>query len=65
MALAGGGSFRTTKPSLHATTNATVIQRFLPVPIHFQQETDFAWSVVVSKQWTTSTVQQGVSHSNA
>src|SRR6266536_2784083 len=55
MALAGVGSFRTTKPSLHATTNAAVIQRFLSVPIQFQQEPDFAWTVVVGKQWITST----------
>jgi RNA 3'-terminal phosphate cyclase (ATP) len=65
MALAGGGSFRTTKPSLHATTNAAVIQRFLPVPIQFQQEPDFAWTVVVGKQWITSTSQQSVARSNA
>ena len=30
-ALAGGGSFTTDKLSLHATTNAEVIARFLPV----------------------------------
>jgi RNA 3'-terminal phosphate cyclase (ATP) len=64
MALAGGGSFRTTKPSLHATTNAATIQRFLSVPIQFQQETDGAWNVVVGKQWAT-TAAQGVSHSSA
>lgn len=43
MALAGGGCFRTTKPSLHSTTNAAIIQRFLPVPIRFEQESDQAW----------------------
>ena len=37
MVLARGGSFRTTKPSLHATTNAEVIQRFLPVSIRIEQ----------------------------
>lgn len=31
MALAGGGAFRTVPPSLHTTTNAQVIERFLPV----------------------------------
>jgi RNA 3'-terminal phosphate cyclase (ATP) len=45
MALAGGGVFRTTRPSLHATTNAEVIQRFLPVPIRFEQESELAWRV--------------------
>ncbi len=47
MALAGGGSFRTTKPSLHTTTNAEVIQRFLPVPIQIDQETELVWCVTV------------------
>jgi RNA 3'-terminal phosphate cyclase (ATP) len=64
MALAGGGSFRTTKPSLHATTNAAIIQRFLPVPIQFQQETDSVWNVVVGEQWTAGAAEQRVSHSN-
>jgi RNA 3'-terminal phosphate cyclase (ATP) len=45
MALAGGGSFRTTKPSLHTTTNAAIIQHFLPVPVRFEQESDVAWRV--------------------
>lgn len=48
MALAGGGSFRTTKPSLHATTNAEMIQRFLPVSIRFEPAaTGQAWRVTV------------------
>ncbi|PYR34237.1 MAG: hypothetical protein DMF89_02320 [Acidobacteria bacterium] len=29
MALAGGGTFRTLKPTAHTTTNAAVIRRFL------------------------------------
>jgi RNA 3'-terminal phosphate cyclase (ATP) len=47
MVLAGGGSFRTTKPSPHTTTNAEVIQRFLPVPIRLDQEGELAWRVSV------------------
>jgi RNA 3'-terminal phosphate cyclase (ATP) len=47
MVLAGGGSFRTTKPSLHTTTNAEVIQRFLPVPIRLEQDGELAWRVSV------------------
>jgi RNA 3'-terminal phosphate cyclase (ATP) len=35
MALAGGGSFRTLPPSSHATTNAALIERFLPVRFAF------------------------------
>ncbi|MFI4917688.1 MAG: RNA 3'-terminal phosphate cyclase [Phycisphaerales bacterium JB060] len=34
MALAGGGAFRTGPLSRHCTTNAHVIERFLPVKIH-------------------------------
>jgi len=47
MVLAGSGSFRTTKPSLHTTTNAEVIQRFLPVPIRLDQESELVWYVKV------------------
>jgi RNA 3'-terminal phosphate cyclase (ATP) len=47
MALAGGGSFLTTKPSLHTTTNAEVIHRFLPVPIRVEQEAELIWRVEV------------------
>jgi len=49
LVLAGGGSFRTTKPSLHTTTNAEVIQRFLSVPIEVQQESEPAWRVTVGE----------------
>jgi RNA 3'-terminal phosphate cyclase (ATP) len=33
MALAGGGVFLTSTPSLHTTTNAAIVQRFLDVPV--------------------------------
>lgn len=49
MALAGGGTFRTTEPSLHTTTNAEVIRRFLPVAIHMEHESELAWRVEVGK----------------
>ena len=45
LALAGSGSFRTTKPSLHATTNAAIIQRFLPVSIRFEEENELVWKI--------------------
>jgi RNA 3'-terminal phosphate cyclase (ATP) len=48
LALAGSGSFRTTKPSLHATTNAAIISLFLPVDIRMQQESQLVWSVAAS-----------------
>lgn len=47
MVLAGGGSLHTTKPSLHTTTNAQIIQRFLPVPIRFVQDGELVWQVSV------------------
>jgi RNA 3'-terminal phosphate cyclase (ATP) len=65
MALSGGGSFRTTKLSLHSTTNAAVIQRFLPVPIQFQQESDLVWRVIIGKQWPVGTVHQSGSNSSS
>lgn len=38
LALAGGGSFYTGEPSQHATTNAAVIQQFLPVVIDWTSD---------------------------
>lgn len=50
MALAGGGSFRTVKPSLHFTTNIGIIQRFLSVSIRFEQEAERdSWQVTVGE----------------
>ena len=40
LALAGGGSYTTVKPTLHATTNAEVIQRFLPMTFRFNKHAD-------------------------
>ncbi|WP_199609638.1 RNA 3'-terminal phosphate cyclase [Flocculibacter collagenilyticus] len=44
-ALAGHGSFTTTKPSLHTTTNINVIQCFLNLEITTQQESDQLWQI--------------------
>ena len=38
MALAGGGSFTTVKPSQHALTAADIIARFLPVQVRFEEK---------------------------
>jgi RNA 3'-terminal phosphate cyclase (ATP) len=38
MALAGGGAFRTVEPTLHCTTNAALIERFLPVRFAMREE---------------------------
>lgn len=45
MALAGGGRFRTLPPSPHTTTNAAVIERFLP--IRFDVRADDGGNTVV------------------
>lgn len=38
MALAGGGTFRTVEPTLHTTTTAAVVERFLPVRFAMREE---------------------------
>ena len=40
LAMAGAGAFRCHRPSLHTTTNADVIQRFLPVRFAFEDQPD-------------------------
>jgi RNA 3'-terminal phosphate cyclase (ATP) len=47
LALAGGGSFRTVAPSSHATTNAMIIERFLPLAIRFEREDELPWRATV------------------
>lgn len=47
MALAGGGRFVTTEPSLHTMTNARVIERFLPVTIAAAEAGPSRWIVSV------------------
>lgn len=47
MALAGGGRFRTTEPSLHTRTNADIVRMFLPVDIRFVDEGEGAWMVAI------------------
>lgn len=43
LALAGGGSFRTMRPTAHARTNADVIREFLGTRISFREEARDAW----------------------
>lgn len=43
MALAGGGSFCSLSPTLHATTNMEVIQHFLPIAMTVAQVTEQGW----------------------
>lgn len=48
LALAGGGGFLTLRPSRHTTTNAAVIERFLPVRIVLHELAPERWRVDVS-----------------
>lgn len=48
LALAGGGRFRTVGVTPHCTTNAEVIERFLPVGIVFEGADDGTTTVAVS-----------------
>jgi RNA 3'-terminal phosphate cyclase (ATP) len=50
LALAGGGAFRTTEPTLHTRTNADVIAAFLPVTIGLEPDADRAWTLRVAKK---------------
>jgi RNA 3'-terminal phosphate cyclase (ATP) len=47
MALAGGGSFRSTAWTPHAQTNAEVIREFLPVRVRAEPAADDDWHVTV------------------
>ena len=49
LALAGGGSYLTSRPSLHTTTNVEVIKRFLPVEINVMQLAESTWKIEVLK----------------
>jgi RNA 3'-terminal phosphate cyclase (ATP) len=48
MALAGAGAFRTSPPTPHTTTNAALIERFLPVRFRFDEEPGGATTVSVA-----------------
>ncbi len=48
MALAGGGSFTTTEPSLHTKTNLQVIKLFLPVDFSITRLDEQLWKIELS-----------------
>ena len=53
MAFAGGGSFRTTKPSRHTLTHAEIIERFMNCSFAFEREGEsMAWTVTVGTRST-------------
>jgi RNA 3'-terminal phosphate cyclase (ATP) len=43
LALAGGGDFRTTAPTMHTRTNAAIVERLLGVPIAIESEHEGRW----------------------
>ena len=49
-ALAGGGSFRTTRPTRHTHTNAEIIARFVDVDVAIEREDRTVWRVDVRAQ---------------
>lgn len=48
MALAGGGEFTTCTASDHLTSNAALIEKFLPVEITWEPDAGHAWRVRVT-----------------
>ena len=48
MALAGGGSFRSLKPTRHTTTNAEVIGKFLDARVEIASSGEAACTIAVS-----------------
>jgi RNA 3'-terminal phosphate cyclase (ATP) len=52
MALAGGGTFRSLKPTAHTVTNADVIRRFLDVSVAVEHERDDVYRVSVGSAAT-------------
>ena len=48
LALAGGGSYTTGRPSLHTTTNIEVIKLFLDVRITIEQAGDDVWKIEIN-----------------
>jgi RNA 3'-terminal phosphate cyclase (ATP) len=49
MALCGEGSFLTTVPSLHTTTNISIIERFLDLKINSTEQTGGLWKIQIGR----------------
>ncbi|HBY41064.1 MAG TPA: RNA 3'-terminal phosphate cyclase, partial [Alteromonas sp.] len=47
MTLAGGGSYTTTKPTLHTATNIDVIKQFIDIEITTEQLSDVCWKITL------------------
>ncbi|MEL4441590.1 RNA 3'-terminal phosphate cyclase [Shewanella algae] len=48
MALAGKGSYTTSKPSLHTSTNIEVIKQFMDINIRAEQQNELCWQISIS-----------------
>ena len=62
LALAGGGAFTTTAPTLHTKTNVDVIQRFLNVKMTSQAVSDSAWRIAVGCRSAHISCEDGSAH---
>lgn len=49
MALCGGGTVKTTRPSLHTKTNLHIIEQFLPVTTSIEQSDKLSWTIRIVK----------------
>ena len=49
MALAGGGCFLTTEPTLHTLTNIEVVKKFLGIEIRFEKINETQWQISIGK----------------
>ena len=47
MTIAGGGSYTTTKPTLHTATNIDVIKQFIDIEITTEQLSDVCWKITL------------------
>ena len=49
LALAGGGRFRTVRPTRHTLTNVEIIRAFIDIEINVHQETRDAWTIALGR----------------
>lgn len=49
MVLAGSGSYTTTKPTLHTTTNIEVIRQFVDINITMEKHNEVCWKISVDR----------------
>lgn len=54
LALAGGGSFRTLKPSTHSMTNIHILEQFLPLRISCHENGEDDWTISIAQRGPTT-----------